>query len=574
MSNIFSPVKRFFGKYYSTEGAPPEIFNRTLYIACFVFGILGCARGYDEGYIGGLVVKEPFIERFGLNNPDATAEQLADLASNITSMVLVGSIGGSLLAMVLVDRFGRIRTLQGVCIGWIIAVVIQITSQSVGQLHVGRLFEGFCVGQTVVIGPCYLSEISPKNIRGLTNCIFAGAVYVGSFLSNFINYGCAVNMDPDSDQQWIVPTAFKIVLAGLLFIGSLFCYESPRWLVKRGRVERSALMLSKIRHLPTDHTYIQSEIHDIQAQLALEEEARGKYTLLGIFKELFLVKSVRYRILLALTAQILGQWSFAGSITVYMPDLVGLVGVQGNDRLLYSCFLGVVKFTSAYISAFFIIDYFGRKRALYLGITVQLLSTLFFAIYMIIVPNGGEEGSTVSDSARRASYAALAALYMSGVGWTMGWNSIQYLINAEMLPLGVRNIGTAMIMAWHYIHQYSTTKAMPSMLITITPGGTFFMGSAMLLMGLFWAWFFLPEISGRSLESMEELFDLPWYLIGRKGAQLCPDRSDIAQLKDNDIVDAESKEDDIVERTESRDNSSTEHRETVDLEKADRNEKQ
>lgn len=31
------------------DDSPPQIYNRTLFLSVFVFGILGAARGYDEG---------------------------------------------------------------------------------------------------------------------------------------------------------------------------------------------------------------------------------------------------------------------------------------------------------------------------------------------------------------------------------------------------------------------------------------------------------------------------------------------------------------------------------------------
>ena len=40
------------------------------------------------------------------------------------------------------------------------------------------------------------------------------------------------------------------------------------------------------------------------------------------------------------------------------------------------------------------------------------------------------------------------------------------------------------------------------------------------LLGLAWSWFFLPELAGKSLESIDAVFNLPWYLIGRKGKEL------------------------------------------------------
>lgn len=47
-----------------------------------------------------------------------------------------------------------------------------------------------------------------------------------------------------------------------------------------------------------------------------------------------------------------------------------------------------------------------------------------------------------------------------------------------------------------------------------------FFFSATTLVGLAWVWFFLPELSGKSLESIDAVFELPWYIIGRKGKEL------------------------------------------------------
>ena len=52
------------------------------------------------------------------------------------------------------------------------------------------------------------------------------------------------------------------------------------------------------------------------------------------------------------------------------------------------------------------------------------------------------------------------------------------------------------------------------------PQGTFFFFAAVTLLGLLWMWFFLPETAGKSLEAMDEMFSLPWYIIGRKGAAI------------------------------------------------------
>ena len=100
-----------------------------------------------------------------------------------------------------------------------------------------------------------------------------------------------------------------------------------------------------------------------------------------------------------------------------------------------SAVLGVVKFCSAYLSAFFLIDVIGRKRCLYVGLSLQMTCILFYAIFLTIVPEAAESGTSLTGSKYRASQAALASIFLSGTAWTMGFNSVQYLIGAEIFPL-------------------------------------------------------------------------------------------------------------------------------------------
>lgn len=56
--------------------------------------------------------------------------------------------------------------------------------------------------------------------------------------------------------------------------------------------------------------------------------------------------------------------------------------------------------------------------------------------------------------------------------------------------------------------------------------------SAVTALGLVWVYFFLPETTGKSLEAMDEMFNLPWYLIGRKGAKLTRGSGGVAEALD------------------------------------------
>jgi hypothetical protein len=76
-------------------GEPKGIFNWRLWFTVFSFGLLGAARGIDEGLITGAFNSKHFQHLIHYDTMSATAK--ADLKGNISSMVLLGSVAGSLL---------------------------------------------------------------------------------------------------------------------------------------------------------------------------------------------------------------------------------------------------------------------------------------------------------------------------------------------------------------------------------------------------------------------------------------------------------------------------------------------
>ncbi|EEH35687.1 arabinose-proton symporter [Paracoccidioides lutzii Pb01] len=502
---------------------PREVFNWKLGLGILCFGIMGASRGVDEGLISGTVQQKSFIAEYHLKDPNMSEEGRADRLGNITGMVQIGSIVGALLAFVVTDRIGRIQATRQLCAIWVIGIVIFMTANGrIGQVYAGRFIAGIGVGQTTVVAPTYLAEVSPRAIRGLCMCSFSGSVYLGIMLSYFASWGSSIHISDGSNTQWIVPTTLHIIFAGIIFVLSFTVHESPRYLIKAKKQEEALKTMSILRNLPIEHPYIQTEMMDIQEQLDREHEATLGSHFLAPLKELFLLPSNRYRIMIGLMSQLLSQWSGANSITIYAPEFFAMLGTTGqSEKLFATAIFGVVKLVSSLICALFLVDLLGRKRALGYGISFQFLSMLYVAIYLAVVPSI-EGGFKPEGHLKRAGTAAIVCIYVSGVGWALGWNSIQYLINAEIFPLRVRALGTSMVMCFHFANQYGNSKAVPTMLLdtAMKPYGTFFFFAAVTLMGLAWMWFFLPETTGKSLEAMDDMFSLPWYIIGRKGAKL------------------------------------------------------
>jgi len=114
-----------------------------------------------------------------------------------------------------------------------------------------------------------------------------------------------------------------------------------------------------------------------------------------------------------------------------------MMGTSGDkEKLFATAIFGVVKFISAMLCAFFLIDYIGRKRSLMIGITCQLIAMLYMAIFLIMDTGIGEEGYVPSGSVKSAATCAIVMIYISGFGYVQKcWQHRLLLMTREHLML-------------------------------------------------------------------------------------------------------------------------------------------
>ncbi|KAE8375684.1 general substrate transporter [Aspergillus bertholletiae] len=473
-----------------------------LLCAVFSFGLLGMARGLDEGLISTTVAQPSFIHEFHLEDTDLSAVEKANRLSNITAMVHIGSIPGALLAFIMCEHVGMLWTMRQLCIMWMAGVVIVITAAgSIGQVYAGRFIMGLGIGQAGVVVPIYLSEVAVPSLRGLLVCTFATSEYMGIMIGYFASWGTTMHISNNSSKQWIIPQSIQIIVAGILLLSSFSCEESPRHLCKAGRFADGTRALSRLWNVPIHDPRIQNEFQCILNQLDDAPAGTSVQRLGRSLKLLITDKSNRSKLAFLGITQLLSQWSGPTSITTYAPKLFSLLGETGqSQKLLRTAILGAVKFIASLVCTVFLIDYTGRKRPLIAGIIIQFIAMLYIAIYLTVsLPS---TDPVQSNALHDAAIFAIVCLYLTGVGWALGWNSIQYLINAEVLPLSVRTVGSSILMCFHFANRYGLTKAVPSMLLDsgLRPEGTFWLFTAVTLLGLLWVWMRLPETARRNLE--------------------------------------------------------------------------
>lgn len=132
-------------------------------------------------------------------------------------------------------------------------------------------------------------------------------------LAFWINYGSLLHCN--GNAQWQVPLAMQCLPPFLLFVSMLFCNESPRWLARKDKWERSSKVLSYVRNLPESHPYVQAEITEMKRQL--EEElasVNGGTGAWAVWKEMWTVPGNRKRAILSIVLMICQQMTGTNAI--------------------------------------------------------------------------------------------------------------------------------------------------------------------------------------------------------------------------------------------------------------------
>ena len=166
------------------------------------------------------------------------------------------------------------------CLVFCLGVALQTGSHNLATFLVGRVFAGGGVGLVSTLVPMYQSECSPKWIRGAVVSGYQWAITIGLLLASVINNA---TKDRQDHSAWQIPISVQFIWAFVLAVGMFYLPESPRWLIKQGKVELAARSLSRLTSLPADDPEVETELNDIQAALR-EEQERGESSYLDCFR--------------------------------------------------------------------------------------------------------------------------------------------------------------------------------------------------------------------------------------------------------------------------------------------------
>ena len=433
-----------------------------LYIVAIVASLGGLLSGYDTGVISGalLFINETWIL------PDT-------LQGFLVSSVLIGAVIGAATNGILADIFGRKKIIMATAVIFILGSILCAFAPNVYVLIISRIFVGFAVGIVNFVVPLYLSEISPKNLRGTLVSLYQWAITAGILFSYFIN---AVFAQAVYNWRWML---FAGVLPGLiLFIGMCFMSDTPRWLVSKNREDEAKKVFNRIE--PDIDT--NKEIEDIKNTLESGNDNKFRFK-----KWMIMPFVVGIGIMFAQIC------TGINTIIYYAPTIFKTAGFDSNLTAIYATTgIGVVNFVMTIVAVFFT-DRLGRKPLLYFGLTGVMLSLFALGTSFAFA---GALGSSLK-------WVAVGSLVTYIICFAMSLGPIGWILVSEVFPLKIRGIAMSICTVSNFAFNFFVVGSFPVLLHRIGGAWTFWLFGIVSILCIIFVYFFVPETKGISLEQIE-----------------------------------------------------------------------
>ncbi|KAJ7650111.1 general substrate transporter [Roridomyces roridus] len=455
--------------------------------------------GYDIGIIGGVIALPAFKSYFRINEMSKGAQ--ASFSGNIVAILQGGAFFGALGVAWFSSRFGRKPCMIAAGLIYLVGSVIQAvvglgTSEkhALSLLYFARFFAGLGVGMVSTIVPSYLSESTPRAIRGRCTGMIQLANNVGIMISFWVNYSCAAHISPTSQHQWRIPFAVQVVPGVLFLLLIPFQPESPRFLVERGQYERAAQSLARVARTSPDDKAVLATIEEIKANFA----NRTDLSVVEQVKEILGSRTIALRWAIPSIVMLFQQLTGTNAINYFSPQIFASLGISGTTSgLLATGVYGVVKVISVALVLALAVESMGRKLCLIIGGLGQGAMMLWL---------GGYTGIHPSSSIVPASYVSIVAVYLYAVFYCVGWGPVPWVVAGEVAPNHLRASAISGAVAVQWLWSFIISKVTPIMLNNIKYGTFLFFGFCCLIM-VVWTWFCLPETTGYALEDIGLLFE-------------------------------------------------------------------
>ncbi|KAJ5645689.1 hypothetical protein N7507_011700 [Penicillium longicatenatum] len=459
--------------------------SRTYWLAV-VLCCGGALFGYDSGVIGGVLTFDSFQQSFKFTSGEKT--RISAIAVGIQQ---AGALAGCFIVWPVTNRWGRRIAMMVCSVVFCIGVVLEvIDTNSLSAFYVGRVICGLGVGASATVIPIYLSEMSPKEIRGRLGSCYQLTYTIGILASYWIDYG--VEKMPSSAKQWQLPIGLQLVPGALMGLGMFTLNESVRWLLAHGKTAQAWESLVWIR--AGDGAAVLEEFEEMQR--GLEEE---RHATAGFHPRELLEGPNLHRLLVGGGLFLAQQSTGSTALAYFGPQFFSLIVGPGDKNLLLTGIFGAVKVVACLIFVLFMSDRFGRRPVLAGGAAFMAVCMLVTAA---VVKNYPPQDGVVSS----AGMATVALIYLDIIAYNLSWGPLPWPCASEIFPTRIREPGVAFGVGSQWLFNFVWSFSTPYIMAGVG-WATFLLFGLLDIIILVVTYFYLKETAGKTLEEINEMFD-------------------------------------------------------------------
>lgn len=399
--------------------------------------------------MGGFLTSPAFEQTFP-SISTSTNSANSTLQGFTVAVYEIGCALGALSVTLYGDHLGRRQTVMLGQLILIIGTALQASSFSLAQLIVGRVVTGVGNGSAVAVLPLWNGECARAENRGQSILWQLNINILGIAVAYWVDYGTS---GLPQGWEWRFPLALQVVLAVVTVLLCFILPDSPRALVKMGKMREARDVLDMLS-LEADQTRRDEETrlmmalveHALEADEAAQQHHQQQHTPTeerektnswwsnnNNNNELLTQGKPRFfqRLVLATMALCMLQISGINLITYYATVIFeDTLGMTRNMALLLSGFNGLEYWLATFLPIP-LIDQWGRRPLMLFSACGQAVSMAVLAACIVFPGN------------KPAGYVATVFLFVFNTFFAIGFGGIPWLLPVELTPLKTRGRSVA-----------------------------------------------------------------------------------------------------------------------------------